>query len=71
MKIIDFRTGKSKLLKAKEFIEAIAETEGSLALNTNSYKKPVTKKIHILKPNKKIFMGCWQQNYQANDGDGC
>jgi|GEM_PF-4810414 len=60
------------------------EQEGNLALDVNNqefisanikvYEKPKIKKL-ILVPSKKksnrIFMGCYQYNYQANDGDGC
>ena len=45
-----------------------------ISANIKVYEKPKIKKL-ILVPSKKksnrIFMGCYQYNYQANDGDGC
>lgn len=58
--------------------------EGNLALNVNNqelisadikvYEKPKIKKLILVSSKKKsnrIFMGCYQYNYQVNDGDGC
>ena len=65
------------VIKEKNVVETLAYVQGSLALKPNyieeesQYEKPTTKRVQILKPSKKIYMGCWQQSYTENDGDGC
>ncbi len=47
--------------------------DGNLALNleNNDYTAPKAKKLVFTKKESKIVMGCWQQNYTSNGGDGC
>lgn len=77
MSIENFKSKKEALLKEKNVVETLAYVQGSLALKPNyieeesQYEKPTTKRVQILKPSKKIYMGCWQQSYTENDGDGC
>lgn len=77
MSIENFKSKKEALLKEKNVVETLAYVQGSLALKPNyieeesQYEKPTTKRVQILKPSKKIYMGCWQQSYTGNDGDGC
>lgn len=52
-------------------------TEGNLALKPSveskekEYNNPKVKKLAFSKTDSKIVMGCWQQNYTSNGGDGC
>lgn len=77
MSIRDFKSEKEALLREKNIIETLNSVQGNLALKPNfleemsTYEKPSAKKIQVLKPAKKIFMGCWNQSYVENDGDGC
>lgn len=49
------------------------QTNGNLALKTKkiNYETPKIKKLKYEKPKITIVMGCWQQSYVVNDGDGC
>ena len=53
-------------------------TYGDLALKLvgdsfedKKYETPKIKKLTFEKPKTTIVMGCWQQSYSANGGDGC
>lgn len=71
------KSQKEALLRKKNVIETLAFVQENLVLKsdcikgTSQYKKPCVKKVQILKPTKKVYMGCWQQSYAENDGDGC
>lgn len=69
------KKGKVLLLKEKNnnYI-----TYGDLALKSveetpesKKYETPKIKKLIFEKPKTTIVMGCWQQSYSANGGDGC
>ncbi len=74
---MNIKTEKEALLRKKNIIETLAYVQGNLALKPEyqeektEYEKPTAKKLQVLKPTKKIYMGCWKQSYTENDGDGC
>ena len=48
-------------------------SKGGIIMN-NNYIKPLVKKLVLELPKpttKRLFMGCYQYSYVANDGDGC
>ncbi|MBP3634912.1 MAG: hypothetical protein J6J17_00430 [Bacilli bacterium] len=71
-KIIEFKNNKNKIF-----------VDGNLALKSHKedfnkknpdeekYTAPKVKKMVFEKTNSKIVMGCWQQSYTSNGGDGC
>lgn len=77
MNVRNFKSEKTAPLREKNIMETLTFVQENLALKSNfseemsTYEKPSAKKIKILKPTKKIFMGCWNQSYAENDGDGC
>lgn len=77
MSVTSFKSKKEALLREKNIVETLAYVQGSLSLKsecaekTPEYEKPSVKRIQVLKPTKKIYMGCWKQSYAENDGDGC
>lgn len=62
---------KADLLRKREIVKIILTTQKNLEVNPKTYVKPEVTKVHVLEPSKRVFMGCWQQSYSANDGDGC
>ena len=69
------KKGKKTLLKEKN---SNYVTYGDLALKlveetseSSEYETPKIKKLAFEKTKTTIVMGCWQQSYSANGGDGC
>jgi hypothetical protein len=62
---------KAELLRKREVAKNLIAINKTFSDSTKIYAKPQVTKVHVLEPSKKVFMGCWQQNYQLNDGDGC
>ena len=50
---------------------ALKEPDYNTKIKDNQYQSPKIKKLVKKNNNHKIVMGCWEQSYSANDGDGC
>lgn len=69
MNKVKIKSKKELLKKQRKLLSNMVD--GTSALKFNDYEKPNIKSIHVLRPNNKTFMGCWQSSYTANGGDGC
>ena len=78
MKIVNFNKNKnfSNAVDGDLALKLINyfNEEKIISDDVKNYEKPMVKKLVLMPPQKKntrIFMGCYQYSYQANDGDGC
>lgn len=65
-KIITF-TKKS----SSHFVNGTSALKINVDTDKHEYSKPKIKKLSYKKTTHPIVMGCWQENYSANGGDGC
>lgn len=65
-KIISFNAKKNSNL-----VNGTSALKMNIDNDKQEYSKPKLKKLSYKKIKQPIVMGCWQESYSANGGDGC